>query len=81
MSAAVLLGILDAIKREHRSLLLIAIPSVPTVFAPSPYDRLVNVLPVRARKNEAIFLPNQSRANFKARILISVMKDAGFKVA
>ena len=78
MTAAILLRVLDTVKRKDGGLLLIAIPPVPSVLPPAPDDRFVNVLPVRAREHEAVFLPHESRANFKARIFISVMKDAGF---
>ena len=78
MTAAVLFRVLDAVEGKDRRLLLVAVPLMLAILAPAPDDGFVNILPVRTCEHEAVFLPHESRANFKARILISVMKDAGF---
>lgn len=78
MTAAVLFRVLDAVEGKDRRLLLVAVPLMLAILAPAPDDGFVNILPVRTCEHEAVFLPHESRTNFKARIFISVMKDAGF---
>ena len=74
MTEALGLGVLDAVKFKHIRLLLIAVPDVLAVLAPSEDDRLGVEFPVGTHQRRTGLLPDKTCADLEARILESIVE-------